>query len=67
MAGFKPATKTPKSVNHKRTIDGIEIKPTLFISANGKKKMAGSIDGEIIVDKGGKVVPLQHIRHNGLL
>jgi len=67
MAGFKPATKTPKSPNHKRTLDGVEIKPTLFVSSKGKRRMAGSIDGEIIVDKDGKVVSLQHIRHNGIL
>ena len=55
--GFKPASKVIKPLNHKRSIDGIEIKPTLFISTRGKKKMAGSIEGEIIVDKDGKIVP----------
>jgi hypothetical protein len=65
--GFKPATKVQKPLNLKRSLDGIEIKPTLFISKNGKKKMAGSIDGEIIVDKDGKVLPLHHIRHNGII
>lgn len=67
MAGFKPASRTPKSPNHKRTLDGVEIKPTLFVSSRGKKRMAGSIDGEIIVDKNGEVVSLKHIVHNGML
>ena len=28
--GFKPATKVQKPLNLKRSLDGIEIKPTLF-------------------------------------
>jgi hypothetical protein len=65
--GFKPASSVLKPKDYKRCIDGIVIKPTLFVSKSGKQMMAGSIDGEIIVDKDGKVLPLHHVKHNGIL
>lgn len=65
--GFKPASRVPKPANHKRSVNGIEIKPTLFIHKNGKKLMAGSIDGELVTDSKGKVLPLAEIKHTEIL
>ncbi len=65
--GFKPATKQPKPANHKRGINGVEIKPTLFFHKNGKKVLAGSLDGEIITDDKGNVLPFAHIKHTEIM
>ncbi len=67
MAGYKAGTGKPKPRNVKRTWDGEEIKPCLFINSNGRKMMAGSINGEICKDEFGKVLPLGSIKHNGIL
>ena len=66
MAGYKTNIKS-KPHNVKRTWNDVEIKPTLHISEEGKKMMAGSIDGEICRDELGKVIPLNSIKHNGIL
>ena len=52
MAGFK-ATRGQKSHNWKRMLNGIEIKPCLYCGKNGKQLMAGSVDGEIVMDSDG--------------
>ena len=57
MAGYKAASGKPKPRNLKRTVDGEEIKPCLYINSNGKKMMAGSLNGEICKDEFGKVCP----------
>ena len=49
--GFKAATTKPKSVNWKRYIDGVEIKPSMYVGKNGKSVIGGSVDGEVILDK----------------
>tara|TARA_B100000085_G_scaffold258354_1_gene260365 strand:+ start:123 stop:326 length:204 start_codon:yes stop_codon:yes gene_type:complete len=67
MAGYKAASGKPKPRNLKRTVDGEEIKPCLYINSNGKKMMAGSLNGEICKDEFGKVLPLSSIKHNGIL
>ena len=41
MAGFK-ATRGVKTHNWKKMLNGVEIKPCLFVNTNGKKLMAGA-------------------------
>tara|TARA_B100001057_G_scaffold129203_1_gene128285 strand:- start:787 stop:987 length:201 start_codon:yes stop_codon:yes gene_type:complete len=65
MAGFK-ATRGVKTHNWKKMLNGVQIKPCLFVNTNGKKLMAGACDGEIIVDEQGKVLPYRSIQHTSL-
>ncbi len=65
MAGFK-ATRGQRTHNWKKMLNGVEIKPCLFVSTNGKKIMGGSVDGEMVVDENGKVLPFRSIQHDSL-
>ena len=47
-------------------LNGVEIKPCMYVNSNGKKTMGGSVDGEIIKDQNGKVVPFRAIQHDSL-
>lgn len=67
MPGYKVANNKLKPKNWKRTLDGAEIKPTMFIKSNGRKVMSGSVNGEIVLNDKGEPVPFQAIQHNGLL
>lgn len=49
------------SPNYKRTINGEEVKPTLYVSGNGKKRMCGTVNGEIVRDNNGYALPFQSI------
>ena len=65
MAGFK-ATRGQRTHNWKRMLNGVEIKPCLYVGQNGKKIMGGSVDGEMIFDENGKVIPFRSIQHDSL-
>jgi len=65
MAGFK-ATRGQRTHNWKRMLNGIEIKPCMYVNENGKKTMAGSVDGEVIRDSNGKVLPYRSIQHTSM-
>jgi len=67
MAGYKAPTGRPKPRNIKRTWHGKEIKPTLYVNSNGRKMMAGTINGEIVTDEQGKVLPLGSVKSDGIL
>lgn len=59
MAGIKKRGFV--SVNHKRYYNGHEVKPTMFVSTNGKKLLCGSANDELIVDSEGKPIPFRSI------
>ena len=65
MAGFK-ATRGQRTHNWKKMLNGVEIKPWLYVCQNGKKIMGGSVDGEMVVDENGKVLPFRAIQHDSL-
>jgi len=65
--GYRAPIKTPKPHNYKRTINGIELKPCMYVSSNGKQYMSGSIDGIVVVDKDGKALPFNNIKTTGIL
>tara|TARA_B100000989_G_scaffold207621_1_gene157351 strand:- start:4972 stop:5172 length:201 start_codon:yes stop_codon:yes gene_type:complete len=65
MAGFK-ATRGQKSHNWKRMLNGVEIKPCLFVNSNGKKMLSGSVDGEVIKDSDGNALPFRSIQHTSM-
>lgn len=48
------------SHNYKRYIDGVEVKPTLY-TMGSKSRMAGTVDGELVRDSKGAVVPFHNI------
>ena len=39
---------------------GKEVKPVMY-SVRGKKKMVGSVDGELILDKLGQPIPFKQL------
>ena len=45
MPGYKVASNKAKPKNWKRAIDGVEIKPTLFVHSGGRRVMGGSVNG----------------------
>ena len=49
------------SHNGKRYINGVEVKPTKYYSASTSGVMAGTVDGELVRDSKGAVVPLHNI------
>ncbi|MAV94440.1 MAG: hypothetical protein CMA31_01995 [Euryarchaeota archaeon] len=59
MAGIKKRGFV--SENRKRYYQGHELKPTMFVNTNGKQKLCGSANGELIVDSEGKPVPFRSI------
>ena len=48
------------SHNYKRYINGVEVKPTLY-TMGSKSRMAGTVDGELVRDSKGAVVPFHNI------
>jgi len=58
-----PAKKNrgPISPNNKRMWNGQEVKPTKYYGHNNKGVMAGTIDGELVRDNNGKVIPFRNI------
>jgi hypothetical protein len=61
--GFKPTNKVPKSINYKRYIDGVEIKPSMFVGKNGKGVIGGALNGDIVLDNDGNAVPFGRVQH----
>ena len=49
------------SHNFKKFINDVEVKPTLFVYAGGKNRLGGSVDGEMVVDEKGEVIPFHNI------
>jgi hypothetical protein len=57
------AVKNKKGIvsqNRKRMYKGKEVKPVMY-SVRGKKKMVGSVDGELILDKLGQPIPFKQL------
>ena len=48
------------SQNKKRMYEGKEVKPVMY-SKRGEKKMVGSVDGELILDKLGQPIPFKQL------
>jgi hypothetical protein len=48
------------SQNKKRMYEGKEVKPVMY-STRGEKKMVGSVDGELILDKLGQPIPFKQL------
>ena len=46
--------------NYKRYVNGVEVKPTLYTTSS-KSRMAGAVDGELVRDVKGNVVPFHNI------
>ena len=46
--------------NYKRYVNGVEVKPTLY-TMGSKSRMAGTVDGELVRDSAGAVVPFHNI------
>jgi len=46
--------------NYKRYVNGVEVKPTLYTTSS-KSRMAGTVDGELVRDSKGAVVPFHNI------
>lgn len=67
MPGYKVASGKPKPINWKRAINGVEIKPCMFVFAGGRRVMAGSVNGEVVMDENGKPIPFHAIQHTELL
>ena len=53
--------KGVKSANWKRFRGDSEIKPCRYVGHNGKKLLAGSVDGELIVNDNGTPIPFHNI------
>lgn len=49
------------SHNFKKFINDIEVKPTKFVYHGGRNIMGGSVDGEMVVDEKGDVIPFHNI------
>lgn len=54
-------TSGEKSHNFKKYINDVEVKPTRFVHFGGRSIMGGSVDGEIVTDEKGKVIPFHNI------
>lgn len=58
------AVKKSKGIishNWKKYINDVEVKPTRFVHAGGRSVMGGSVDGEMVLDNDGKVIPFHNI------
>ena len=53
--------KGVKSANWKRFRGDSEIKPCRYVGHNGKQLLAGSVDGELIVNDNGTPIPFHNI------
>lgn len=53
--------KGVKSHNYKRYINDVEVKPIRFVHTGGRNILAGTVDGEIIMDQYGNPVPFHNI------
>ena len=60
MAGYK-ANRNTNHVQHKRYWRGMEVKPTRYYNGNTHGVMAGSVDGELVRDATGRVIPYKNI------
>lgn len=60
MAGYK-ANRNTNHVQNKRYWNGVEVKPTRYYKGNTHGIMAGSVDGELVRDVKGNVVPWRSI------
>ena len=52
--------KGQQSHNWKRYINGVEVKPCKYYTST-KSVMAGTVDGELVRDSAGAVVPFHNI------
>ena len=53
--------KGVKSANWKRFRGDSEINPCRYVGHNGKQLLAGSVDGELIVNDNGTPIPFHNI------
>ena len=53
--------KGVKSANWERFRGDSEIKPCRYVGHNGKQLLAGSVDGELIVNDNGTPIPFHNI------
>ena len=60
MAGYKANTKQ-RTTQNKRVYNGVAVKPTRYYGSAHKGTMCGSIDGELVRDVQGNVLPWSHI------
>lgn len=60
----------PKPVNNKKyhtvtdeegNVTQVEVNPTMFVNSNGKKKLCGTANGELIVNSEGNPIPFRGI------
>lgn len=49
------------SVQNKRYYNGKEVKPTKYYDSRMRSVMAGTVDGELITDANGKVIPFKQL------
>lgn len=60
MAGYNSNQKQ-RSTQQKRVWNGVAVTPTRYYSSNSKGTMCGNIDGELVRDVKGNVLPWSHI------
>lgn len=60
MAGYK-AKRNTEHVQYKRYYNGVEVKPTRYYNGCTHSIMAGSVNGELVRDSKGAVVPWRSI------
>ena len=49
------------SENKKRMYKGKEVKPVLYSTETGKKRMVGQVEGELILDNQGQPIPFKQL------
>lgn len=60
MAGYK-ANRNTNHTQNKRYHNGVEVKPTRYYKGNTHGIMAGSVNGELVRDATGRVLPWRSI------
>lgn len=60
MAGYK-ANRNTAHVQNKRYHNGVEVKPTRYYNGCTHGIMAGSVNGELVRDVKGNVIPWRSI------
>ena len=60
MAGYK-ANRNSTHIQRERYWNGQRVKPTRYYSSKHKGIMCGSVDGELVRDVNGNVVPWHSI------